>query len=156
MERSDSNSDQTATATALTSSFLSTVQAAASVISSNHTAMTHALCSALILRKLIKNGAGALTWSTITESVSTLSDHSSSTFTATTALVDELRTELAAVRASFDSKISFVDACESFGKACAYPGMKLCVYYRSIFRIVLFDVLIADILFDVLIADTFI
>ena len=104
-----------------TASFLSTVQTAAAVISSNSTAMAHALCSALIVRKLIHSGPSALSWSTITECVSALSDHSSSS--STSPLIEELRAELAAVRTSFDSKVPFVDACESYGKACAYPGM---------------------------------
>lgn len=100
--------------------FVSQIRAAASIISSNHTAMTHALCSALILRRLISSGVSALNWGCITESVSTLSDHADGAFD--TILFEEIRTELAAVRASFESKTPFVDACESYGKACAYPG----------------------------------
>lgn len=132
---SSESTDGSDISTSTLTSFLTTIQFAASVISSNDTAMTHTLTSALILRKIIHTGSYALTWTTITECASTLSDHTTSTATVTatttatatvfnTALMEEIRTELMAVRASYDSKIPFVEACESYGKACAYPGIK--------------------------------
>jgi hypothetical protein len=111
---------------------MTTVKTTAEVIASNEFAMKHVLASAKILKSIIQNGSSQLNMEKLMDlslspdisDVDLISEWEQVSLNNDRISIIYIIACCVQVKEAFSNNENFTDACERFGKSCAYPGTK--------------------------------